>query len=102
MPKKVLDVMSCEVMRGVRMTAKTVEYVSFKVPRRAGTFQADLFPPCRTGQPSMTFDEYWSGENKEIIRMDMKPGEHHETFSPARKQTFLAKMNRDPSAVASV
>jgi coronin-1B/1C/6 len=38
LPKRVLDVMSCEVMRGVRMTAKTIEYVSFKVPRRAGTF----------------------------------------------------------------
>jgi coronin-1B/1C/6 len=38
MPKRVCDLMSCEVMRGVRLTAKTVEYVSFKVPRKSGTF----------------------------------------------------------------
>jgi hypothetical protein len=38
MPKRVLDLLSCEVMRGVRLTAKTVEYVSFKVPRKSGTF----------------------------------------------------------------
>lgn len=38
MPKKILDLMACEVMRGVRLTAKTVEYVSFKVPRKSGTF----------------------------------------------------------------
>ena len=38
MPKRVLDVMHCEVMRGVRLTGKTVEYVSFKVPRKSGTF----------------------------------------------------------------
>lgn len=56
MPKRVVDLMSCEVMRGVRLTAKTVEYVQFKVPRKSGTFQADLYPPCRGGIPSMTFE----------------------------------------------
>lgn len=38
MPKRFLDVMTCEVMKGVRLTAKTIEYVSFKVPRKSGTF----------------------------------------------------------------
>lgn len=38
MPKRVVDVMPCEVARAVRLTAKTVEYVSFKVPRKSGTF----------------------------------------------------------------
>ena len=61
MPKRVVDVMACEFQRGVRLTAKTLEYVSFKVPRKSGTFQADLFPPCREGKPTMTFEEYWGG-----------------------------------------
>ena len=61
MPKKQCNLMSCEVMRGVRLTAKTVEYVSFKVPRKSGTFQADLFPPARTNIAAMNFEEYWSG-----------------------------------------
>jgi len=38
MPKKVVDVMACEIMRGVRLTGKTIEYVAFKVPRKSGTF----------------------------------------------------------------
>lgn len=38
MPKRVVDVMACEIARGVRLTAKTVEYVQFKVPRKSGTF----------------------------------------------------------------
>ena len=38
MPKRGVDVMTCEVARAVRLTAKTVEYVSFKVPRKAGNF----------------------------------------------------------------
>jgi coronin-1B/1C/6 len=52
MPKRGLDLLTCEVMRGVRLTAKTVEYVSFKVPRKSGTFQSDLFPPCRSPFPA--------------------------------------------------
>lgn len=73
MPKRVVDVMSCEIMRGVRLTGKTVEYISFKVPRKSGTFQADLYPPCKSGTPAMTFEEYWSGKDKEPERMELKP-----------------------------
>ena len=38
MPKRCVDVMKCEVGRGVRLTAKSVEYISFKVPRKAGNY----------------------------------------------------------------
>lgn len=38
MPKRFVDVMSCEIARAVRLTAKTIEYIHFKVPRRAGNF----------------------------------------------------------------
>ena len=40
----------------------------------------------------MQFADYWGGENKDAIREDMRPGEHHETVTPARKETFLAKV----------
>jgi hypothetical protein len=38
MPKRVVDVMANEIMRGVRLTGKSLEYISFKVPRKSGTF----------------------------------------------------------------
>lgn len=38
LPKRTVDVMGCEILRGVRLTAKTIEYVAFKVPRKSGTF----------------------------------------------------------------
>lgn len=68
MPKRVVDVMANEIMRGVRLTGKTLEYVAFKVPRKTGTFAVDLYPDCRSATPSMTFEEYSSGENKEPLR----------------------------------
>jgi len=100
MPKRGLDVMACEVMRGVRVTAKTVEYVSFKVPRKAGTFQADLYPPARTGEPAMKFDEYWSGVDKDPIRVEVKPEvKVHDHAHAQRKTTFLARLGaKDTSA----
>jgi Type of WD40 repeat len=73
MPKRTVDIMACEMLRGVRLTGKTIEYVSFKVPRKSGTFQADLYPPCKSPNPAMTFDEYWAGNDKEYDRMEMKP-----------------------------
>ena len=51
LPKRTVDLMACEIMKGVRLTAKTIEYVSFKVPRKSGTFQQDLYPPCRSMNP---------------------------------------------------
>lgn len=78
MPKRVVDLMSCEILRGVRVTAKTIEYISFKVPRKSGTFQADLFPPCRSTTPSNNFQEWWSGIDKEPERMELKPSVNHQ------------------------
>jgi hypothetical protein len=77
MPKRVVDLMNCEVMRGVRLTAKTVEYVTFKVPRKSGTFQADLYPPCRGPESAMKFEEYWSGTDKDPVRFELKPEATH-------------------------
>jgi hypothetical protein len=38
MPKRQVDVMSNEVMRGVRLTANSIQYLSFKLPRKSGAF----------------------------------------------------------------
>lgn len=92
MPKRVVDPMACEVARAVRLTAKTVEYVTFKVPRKSGTFQADLFPPCRSSEPAMKFEEYWTGVDKDPLRTEIKPETQEHHVSVARRSTFLAKL----------
>ena len=58
LPKRCVDVTMCEVMKAVRLTGSIIEYISFKVPRKSGTFQTDLFPPCRSAVPPMEFAEY--------------------------------------------
>lgn len=84
MPKRCVDVMKCEIGRGVRLAAKTVEYIQFKVPRKSGSFQTDLYPPCKSSEPALKFEEWWSGVDKEPVRQEMKPEEdnlHHDHIS---------------------
>jgi coronin-1B/1C/6 len=61
LPKKILDTSINEVAKGVRLTNKTIEYVSFRVPRKAGGFQSDLYPPIRSSEAAMTAEDYLSG-----------------------------------------
>ena len=38
LPKRKVDLKNCEILRGVRATPNIIEYVTFKVPRKSGTF----------------------------------------------------------------
>jgi len=73
LPKKACDLMVNEVNRAVRLTSKTVEYVHFKVPRKSGNFQADLYPPTRSDEPAMKFADYASGQNLEPLKYELRP-----------------------------
>ena len=73
LPKKCCDLLVNEVTRAVRLTAKTVEYVSFKVPKGVGSFQPDLFPPVRGSEPAMKFEDYIACNNAEPLRIELRP-----------------------------
>lgn len=74
-PKKGLKTEKCEVMRYMKLTKNAVIPISFMVPRKTGAeiFQADIFPDCKAGLPSMTADEYFKGGNKDPVLMSMDP-----------------------------
>lgn len=63
LPKNVCDVRKVEFARAYRLTNKTIEPVSFTVPRvKKNFFQDDLFPPTRIlWEPTMTSSEWFSG-----------------------------------------
>jgi coronin-1B/1C/6 len=98
MPKKCVDPIESEVMRGVRMTAKTVEYVHFKVPRKTGGFTKDLFPDWRVGTPAHEFASYWSGVDKEPVREVVNP---NQTAAGEKKVNFLSKLTGAPEHEAA-
>ena len=94
LPKRKVDLKSCEILRGVRATPNIIEYVTFKVPRKSGTFQADLYPACKSAQAAQTFQEWWDGSDKDPVRMDLRPettNQEH-VVNQQRKQTFMNKL----------
>lgn len=91
LPKRVVDQSSNEISRAVRLTATTVEYVSFKVKRRTAEFQADLYPPIASTEPAMKFEEYISGVDKEALRFELRPETAGAGVGTAKTATFAAK-----------
>jgi len=96
MPKRTVNVMDSEVMRGVRMTAKTVEYINFKVPRKTGGFSKELFPDWKTSTPAHDFTSYWAGEDKEPLREEVTA---EVKVAGAKKANFMSKVTGAPAPV---
>lgn len=71
-PKKRVDIGSCEIMRAVKLTNTTIDLISFKVPRRSDAFQDDIYPDCVSGEPALSASEWLSGENKEPKRAPIR------------------------------
>jgi coronin-1B/1C/6 len=64
MPKRALNVGEHEVTRFYKTVHDTmIEPISFYVPRRADTFQSDIYPPTAAAEPALTAAEWFSGKN---------------------------------------
>ncbi|XP_069866580.1 coronin-2A isoform X2 [Dipodomys merriami] len=76
MPKRGLDVSSCEIFRFYKLitTKSLIEPVSMIVPRRSESYQEDIYPPTAGAQPSLSAQEWLSGMNKDPVLMSLRPG----------------------------
>nr|XP_019956886.1 PREDICTED: coronin-2A isoform X1 [Paralichthys olivaceus] len=76
MPKRGLDVSSCEVFRFYKLvTIKSqIEPLSMIVPRRSESYQDDIYPMTAGNKPAMTAEEWLSGIDKGPVLMSLKPG----------------------------
>ena len=66
LPKQANDLMSCEILRLLKLTENSVQPISYQVPRKEKLkFHDDLFPPTFWEIPaSLSADEWVAGENK--------------------------------------
>jgi coronin-1B/1C/6 len=62
-PKRFVDCTSTELMRCLRLTDKFCEYVTFRLPKKAGAFVPGLYGDCPNGSFSKTLDQWVSGES---------------------------------------
>lgn len=62
-----------EVMRAYKTVNDLyIEPISFTVPRRAETFQGDIFPPCVGNKPAMSASEWLSGKTALPPKIDLE------------------------------
>lgn len=75
-PKRALDVPSCEIARFLKLTPKDMVIpISMQVPRKSELFQDDIYPDTYAGVPSLTAEAYLNGENAEPTLVSMEPKE---------------------------
>ncbi|XP_075888554.1 coronin-2A isoform X1 [Nelusetta ayraudi] len=76
MPKRGLDVSSCEVFRFYKLvTIKSlIEPLSMIVPRRSESYQEDIYPMTAGNRPALSAEEWLSGIDKGPVMMSLKPG----------------------------
>jgi len=93
-PKTLMDVKKAELGRALKMGKDdSIITVPFTVPRkRLEYFQDDLFMPTRSPQATMTADQFFAGENKEIQYISLQPhGMTELSKAPAEELTDLQK-----------
>jgi len=73
LPKRICDVMKCEVTRMLKLGTNNVEPLPMIIPRKSDLFQADLFPPGRAGKPSMNATEFFGGKSAKPTLMELDP-----------------------------
>ncbi|RPA78934.1 DUF1900-domain-containing protein [Ascobolus immersus RN42] len=72
-PRRGLNVNENEVMRAYKTCNDAyIEPISFIVPRRAETFQSDIFPPAFDGTPGLTSEQWFAGESGLPPKFDLE------------------------------
>ncbi|KAH0999665.1 hypothetical protein HUJ04_006049 [Dendroctonus ponderosae] len=100
LPKNVCDVQNVEFAKAYRLTNNSIEPLSFTVPRiKTELFQDDLFPPTRvTWIPASSSEEWFSGKDKPVGRISLKP-DGMETLSENQPNQENRVINKSASSL---
>jgi len=74
LPKRACNVSENEIVKLLKIGTKTLEPISFQVPRKSDVFQDDIFPDTYAGEPALTADEWLAGKNSDPKTTSLAPG----------------------------
>ena len=75
MPKRGVDVTSCEITRFFRLNNSGLcQVVSMTVPRKSELFQEDLYPDTPGDVPALSAEEWFAGKDEGPILVSMRSG----------------------------
>lgn len=91
-PKTAMDTSICEIDRLIKLTSNKAIPIQFQVPRKAESYQEDIYPDTFSPEPSQTAEDYFGGKNVEPKTSSMKPGENNfKSFKPAEFKPNVEK-----------
>ncbi|XP_006824884.1 LOW QUALITY PROTEIN: coronin-7-like, partial [Saccoglossus kowalevskii] len=86
-PKRALNIMTCEVNRLLQLTQNAIIPVSYVVPRKTHRdFHADLYPDTLCGDPAMTADNWLAGDNHQVSKVSLQPTSNSKVLPPKRNR----------------
>ncbi|KAF9528993.1 hypothetical protein CPB83DRAFT_853586 [Crepidotus variabilis] len=74
LPRRALSVSDCEIARAYKVHASSVEAIAFIVPRKADSFQSDIYPPVPSTEPSVTAAEFFNGKTPTLKLVSLADG----------------------------
>ncbi|CAK5267850.1 unnamed protein product, partial [Mycena citricolor] len=74
LPRRALNVSECEIARAYKVAGSSIEPIAFIVPRKADSFQADIFPPAPSSEPSLSAAEFFSGKTAPARLVNLADG----------------------------
>lgn len=80
MPKRGVDVTSCEITRFFRLNNSGLcQVITMTVPRKSELFQEDLYPDTPGDVPALTAEEWFGGKDENPILVSMRHGNQQST-----------------------
>jgi len=98
MPKRGVNVNEVEISRGYKLTTSSVEPISFKVPRKADNFQADIFPDTVSGEAALSAADWIGGATAKPKLVSLENG----YVAPTAKKEFTTEAPANAAAAPAL
>ncbi|KAJ7181071.1 microtubule binding protein [Mycena filopes] len=92
LPRRALSVSDCEIARAYKVAGSSIEPIAFIVPRKADSFQSDIFPPAPSAEPSLSASEFFAGKTAALRLVSLEDG-----ISFASKATSAPSFTANPA-----
>lgn len=100
-PRRALKAEENEIARAYKVTGNMIQPISFYVPRRAESFQSDIFPPARSSVPALSGKEFFDGKQAQPNLVSLEDGKTSSAPTPARAPTSTATSSQPPTPAAA-
>lgn len=74
LPRRDLNADDNEIARAYKLSNNVIQPISFICPRKADSFQADIFPPAPSAVPALSSQEFFSGKTATPNLVNLQDG----------------------------